>query len=57
MNQIKQTLIERAKLKYGNITPVVFKESLEDCFTVELGFVWFWFNIDNNSTKVEREVL
>jgi hypothetical protein len=52
MEQIKQTLIERAINKYGVIKPCGEKKSIDDCFTIHSNQILFWFNDEMDSTKV-----
>jgi len=48
----KQALIEEARKKYGEIRPSGAMDSLEDCFSVEEGRLYFWFNVQGGNTKV-----
>jgi hypothetical protein len=52
MEQIKQTLIEKAIDIYGVIKPCGQKKSIDDCFTVYSNRILFWFNDIDNSTKM-----
>jgi len=52
-------VIMRSKLKadavaqYGlGIAPVIFKKSLDECFTEHFERLYFWFNEPGNSTRV-----
>lgn len=57
----KKLLIEKAKVIYESIYPVINKKSFEECFTMEIinGETWlmFWYNDNNNSTHMEKWVI
>ena len=52
MNQLKNTLIEKAKIEYAAIFPCSEKNSFNDCFTLEENSLFFWFNTSDHSTHV-----
>lgn len=55
MDNIKETLIKRAKSLYGKITPCSNKKSFQDCFTQNSnGEISLWFNSEDNSTHMLR---
>jgi hypothetical protein len=54
---IIEELIQRARDKYGDITPAGHCQTLEDSITIERGRVLLWFNVDNGSTKVEYTII
>lgn len=51
MKYREQLLVEAARSKYGEIRPCA--QSLEKSFTLESGFLIFWFNTRDNSTHIE----
>ena len=52
---LKNKMIAAACNQHGRITPVGDRATLEDCFTIESGEIWFWYNDSANSTHVIRE--
>ncbi len=50
---MNQKLINKAKKRYKIIYPLTGR-TLEECFTVYDGYVYFWFNDDINSTHVVK---
>jgi len=56
MDEIKRTLIEKAKEEYGHIRPIRGKlgqhMSLNDCFTLHDGKLLFWFNTSDDTTRM-----
>jgi hypothetical protein len=50
--EIQEALIEKARKEHKNIKPCGTKESLEDCFTYDLDKVLFWFNVEDDTTRV-----
>lgn len=52
MGQMQRNLIQQARQTYKNIYPCAFKHSLEECFTVVGNQYVFWFNTDDNSTRI-----
>lgn len=61
MNKIKIDLIKEAKEKHGEIYPCHTKDSLDECFTIEVfkdkEEIIFWFNDKDNSTFIIRKQL
>jgi hypothetical protein len=55
MNKLKETLIERARDRYEEISPCPSKGSFEECFTLENNRLCFWFNTKDQSTHVLAE--
>jgi len=52
MVEVKRQLKEDAEKKYGKIYPVGQRKSLDDCFTEEEKQIIFWFNLDDQSTRI-----
>jgi hypothetical protein len=52
MNEIKQKLINRAKMQFKQIYPCSTKKRLKECFTVEDEMMIFWFNTEDDSTHI-----
>ena len=52
MEDLKQQMINEAKVKYDDIRPLGNKERLEDCFTTHDDNLLFWFNINSNTTRL-----
>jgi len=50
--EIQNGLIEKALKEYKKIEPCRPKKSFEECFTYLPDKVIFWFNVEDNSTKV-----
>jgi hypothetical protein len=55
--RITQTLVKKAKEKYGDIFPCVNKNDFSECLTEEIGSIILWFNTSDNSTHVLRHKL
>jgi hypothetical protein len=53
MNQLKLTLINKAKSKHENIFPVGSFNDLFECFTTEGNLLLFWYNTKDLSTHLE----
>lgn len=51
----KKELIEKAKLKYKRIFPCGDKKHFSECFTKEENEVIFWFNTEDDTTRVVTE--
>jgi hypothetical protein len=51
---LKQSMVEEARERYGTILPCGSKRELADCFTEErsLGIIIFWFRAPSQSTRV-----
>jgi len=56
LTKIKELLKKRAIEKYGNITTLSHRKE-EECYSVFNGYITYWFNIENNSTKTVKERL
>ena len=53
MNELKKEMVEKAKHLYRNrISPCSTRRTFNDCFTVEDGKLYFWFNTEDNSTHI-----
>ena len=52
MNEIKQTLINRAKKQFKQIYPCSTKKGFKECFTVEDDQIIFWFNTEDETTHI-----
>jgi hypothetical protein len=52
MNEIKKTLINRAKMQFKLIFPCSPKKSLRECFTIEENLMIFWFNTEDDTTHI-----
>ncbi|ERP32179.1 hypothetical protein [Chitinivibrio alkaliphilus] len=50
MDKIKNELIRKARDRYENIFPCGGTQNLLECFTIENGQMYFWFNTPDNST-------
>lgn len=48
----KKALIKKAKSKYKRIFPCGDKKTLSECFTEEDDELIFWFNTEDDSTRV-----
>lgn len=57
MNEAKQTLIRDAIRQYKKIEPCTIAKTFDDCFTIEEGMLFFWFNTADNSTHVVAKEL
>lgn len=51
---LKSKMIAIAQNQYGSITPCA-NRTMDECFTIENGEVWFWFNSADTSTHIIRE--
>jgi hypothetical protein len=49
---LRDRMIEKARELYGDISYIAHLDSIEDSFTEVDGDLLFWFNIENNSTRV-----
>jgi len=57
MNDLKQELRQEAEEKHGKIYPSGHKENLDQCYTEDGGQLMFWFNLEDQTTKVlAREI-
>ena len=52
MNELKLKLIKQASRRYKGVRPCAQKTDFSECFTVEDGMVYFWFNTDDESTHL-----
>jgi hypothetical protein len=52
MNEIKQKLINRAKMQFKQIYPCSTKKRLKECFTIEDDLMIFWFNTEDETTHI-----
>jgi hypothetical protein len=50
--EIQDALIEKARKEYRNIKPCGKRASLHECFTYHSDKIVFWFNDEDNSTRV-----
>lgn len=51
MGEIEKKLITEAKHKYGKIKPCSGK-AIDECFTVYKNKLMFWFNDEDNDTRI-----
>jgi hypothetical protein len=51
---LKQKMMTIAQNRYGTISPCT-NRTMDECFTIENGELYFWFNSSDNSTHVVRE--
>ena len=56
MEGIKQTMLDEAIEKYGNIS-CCGNKTFEESFTQEGDMLIFWFNDDSGSTKIVTKFL
>lgn len=56
MKKLKEELKKEAIDKHGEITPCGKKKSLDDCFMIEKGKIFFWFNVGENTKVLERRM-
>lgn len=56
ITELKKYLIEKAKERYGIIAPAGNK-LFDECFTEYNGFLLFWFNSEDKSTRVIKTKL
>jgi hypothetical protein len=52
MSEIKYHMIEKARKKYCRIFPCAARATLDDCFTIENDRILFWFNTEDQSTRL-----
>jgi hypothetical protein len=52
MEDLKRTLIARARSEFRNIRPCRGKEDISESFTTHNGKLVFWFNLEDQSTKI-----
>ncbi len=57
MNELEIRMIKKAEKKHKKIFPCAQKAHLEDCFTRNSEFIFFWYNTEDHSTHVISEVL
>jgi hypothetical protein len=50
--QTKESMIEEAIQRHGDIKPCGIKETLDDCFTIQLDMILFWYNDSQDSTHI-----
>lgn len=55
MGEIRERMIQRAMMQYGAICPLQDKASFSDCFTCENRTLIFWFNTEDQSTRLIAE--
>jgi hypothetical protein len=55
MNEIEQTLINRARKQFKQIYPCSSKKGLKECFTVEDNQLILWFNTEDDSTHIIKQ--
>ena len=56
MENLKEELRREAVYLHGEITPCGRKESLDDCFIIEGGKIFFWFNVGESTRVLERDI-
>jgi hypothetical protein len=52
MQQLKNSMIERAREKHERIFPCGGREELSECFTTDCGLLLFWYNTEDRSTHL-----
>jgi spermidine/putrescine-binding protein len=52
MDDLKKTMIKKAKDRFKKIHPCGLRRKLDECFTVEDDRLCFWFNTEDESTHV-----
>ena len=52
MDELKEQLISEAQAKYKNIKPCRGDVFSDESFTTHNGKLVFWFNLEDNSTKI-----
>ncbi|MFP4015093.1 MAG: hypothetical protein ACLFVQ_13485 [Chitinispirillaceae bacterium] len=52
MDKLKQEMILRARRKFKNIYPCGQKKKFSECFTTDKDEISFWFNTEDNSTRL-----
>ena len=52
MNELKQSIINRAIGRYHTVKPVPSARDFTGCFTTDNEKLYFWFNTKDNSTHV-----
>jgi len=52
MDMLKTNMINEALERYRKIFPCSNKEKILDCFTVDCDQLLFWFNTEDNTTRV-----
>ena len=57
MNEVKKSMIRKARKKYEQIYPCATKKGFGDCFTVDEDRIMFWFNTADESTHVLTQEL
>lgn len=57
MNDIQNRMIKKAEKMHKKIYPCAKKSNLEECFTKNNDFVFFWYNTEDHSTHVLTESL
>ena len=57
MTNQKTRMIKKAEKRHKKIYPCAEKMHLEDCFTKNKDFVFFWYNTEDHSTHVITEAL
>ena len=57
-HQIPDTLcdqiVSEAQARYGLITPCIGRESIDECFMVDRGYLMLWINTQDKSTHIVR---
>jgi hypothetical protein len=57
LENLKASLSEQAKRKYGEISKPSKCITWDDCYTIHEDHLVFWFNIEDESTKVLKHPL
>jgi hypothetical protein len=55
LNNQQQIMLFEAEIKNGKITPCGKDKTWEDCFTEYKGYLLFWFNTPDGSTKAIKQ--
>lgn len=56
MDKIRQELKEEAQRLHGEIYPSGSSKSLDDCFTIQNNEILFWFNVDETTRMLRKEI-
>lgn len=58
IKEIKSNMIEEALKKYKKIYPASVNRTIDECFTMEDGNIFLWFNVgpDLTTRLMKREV-
>ena len=57
MNDLQSRMIKKAEKIHKKIYPCAMKTELDQCFTNNKDFLFFWYNTEDHSTHVITESL